>query len=107
MTNINNMMKQAQELQKKMSEAQKKVEELEAEGTSGGGLIKITIDGKNLVKSLNIDESLISKDEVEILEDLIVAAFNDGKEKIQRKIADEMSAVTGGLQLPPGFKMPF
>jgi|TARA_B110000444_G_C18785245_1_gene569622 hypothetical protein len=107
MTNINNMMKQAQELQKKMSEAQKKVEELEAEGTSGGGLIKITIDGKNLVKSVNIDESLISKDEVEILEDLIVAAFNDGKEKIQRKIADEMSAVTGGLQLPPGFKMPF
>ena len=107
MTNINNMMKQAQELQKKMSEAQKKVEELEAVGTSGGGLIKITIDGKNLVKSVNIDESLISKDEVEILEDLIVAAFNDGKEKIQRKIADEMSAVTGGLQLPPGFKMPF
>ena len=107
MTNINNMMKQAQDLQKKMSEAQKKVEELEAEGTSGGGLIKITIDGKNLVKSVNIDESLISKDEVEILEDLIVAAFNDGKEKIQRKIADEMSAVTGGLQLPPGFKMPF
>ena len=107
MTNINNMMKQAQELQKKMSEAQKKVEELEAEGTSGGGLIKVTIDGKNLVKSVSIDESLISKDEVEILEDLIVAAFNDGKEKIQRKIADEMSAVTGGLQLPPGFKMPF
>lgn len=107
MTNINNMMKQAQELQKKMSEAQKKVEELEAEGTSGGGLIKITLDGKNLVKSVSIDESLISKDEVEILEDLIVAAFNDGKEKIQRKIADEMSSVTGGLQLPPGFKMPF
>ena len=107
MTNINNMMKQAQELQKKMSEAQKKVEELEAEGTSGGGLIKITLDGKNLVKSVSIDESLISKDEVEILEDLIVAAFNDGKEKIQRKIADEMSSVTGGLFLPPGFKMPF
>ena len=107
MTNINNMMKQAQELQKKMSEAQKKAEELEAEGTSGGGLIKITLDGKNLVKSVSIDESLISKDEVEILEDLIVAAFNDGKEKIQRKIADEMSSVTGGLQLPPGFKMPF
>lgn len=107
MTNFNNMMKQAQELQKKMSEAQKKVEELEAEGTSGGGLIKVTIDGKNLVKSVKIDESLISKDEIEILEDLIVAAFNDGKEKIQKKIADEMSSVTGGLQLPPGFKLPF
>tara|TARA_B110001454_G_scaffold195789_1_gene198270 strand:+ start:1568 stop:1891 length:324 start_codon:yes stop_codon:yes gene_type:complete len=107
MTNFNNMMKQAQELQKKMSEAQKKVEELEAEGTSGGGLIKIIVDGKNLVKSVKIDESLVSKDEIEILEDLVVAAFNDGKEKIQKKIADEMSSVTGGLQLPPGFKLPF
>ena len=83
--NFNNMMKQAQELQKKMSEAQKKVESLEAEGTSGGGLIKIIIDGKNNVRSVKIDESLISKDDIEILEDLILAAFNDGKEKIQKK----------------------
>jgi len=105
--NFNNMMKQAQELQKKMAEAQKKVESLEAEGTSGGGLIKIIIDGKNNVRSVKIDESLISKEDIEILEDLILAAFNDGKEKIQKKISDEMSSVTGGLQLPPGFKMPF
>ena len=53
------------------------------------------------------DETLISKDDIEILEDLILAAFNDGKEKIQKKISDEMSSITGGLQLPPGFKMPF
>ncbi|MDA7688480.1 YbaB/EbfC family nucleoid-associated protein [Pelagibacteraceae bacterium] len=105
--NFNNMMKQAQDLQKKMAEAQKKVESLEAEGTSGGGLIKIIIDGKNNVKSVKIDDSLISKEDVEILEDLILAAFNDGKEKIQKKISDEMSSITGGLQLPPGFKMPF
>ena len=105
--NFNNMMKQAQDLQKKMTEAQKKVESLEAEGTSGGGLIKIIIDGKNNVKSVKIDDSLISKEDVEILEDLILAAFNDGKEKIQKKISDEMSSITGGLQLPPGFKMPF
>ena len=105
--NFNNMMKQAQDLQKKMAEAQKKVESLEAEGTSGGGLIKIIIDGKNNVKSVKIDDSLISKEDVEILEDLILAAFNDGKEKIQKKISDEMSLITGGLQLPPGFKMPF
>ena len=104
--NFNNM-KQAQELQKKMAEAQKKVESLEAEGTSGGGLIKIIIDGKNNVRSVKIDESLISKEDIEILEDLILAAFNDGKEKIQKKISDEMSSITGGLQLPPGFKMPF
>ena len=105
--NFNNMMKQAQDLQKKMAEAQKKVESLEAEGTSGGGLIKIIIDGKNNVKSVKIDDSLISKEDVEILEDLILAAFNDGKEKIQKKISDEMSSITGGLQLPPGFKIPF
>ena len=105
--NFNNMMKQAQDLQKKMAEAQKKVESLEAEGTSGGGLIKTIIDGKNNVKSVKIDESLISKDDIEILEDLILAAFNDGKEKIQKRITDEMSSITGGLQLPPGFKMPF
>ena len=107
MNNFNNMMKQAQELQNKMSEAQKKVEQLEAEGSSGGGLIKIIIDGKNLVKSLHIDDSLINSEEKEILEDLIVAAFNDAKEKIQKRISDEMSSITGGIKLPPGIKLPF
>ena len=107
MNNFNNMMKQAQELQNKMSEAQKKVEQLEAEGNSGGGLIKIIIDGKNLVKSVHIDDSLINSEEKEILEDLIVAAFNDAKEKIQKKISDEMSSITGGIKLPPGIKLPF
>lgn len=107
MNNFNNMMKQAQELQNKMSEAQKKVEQLEAEGSSGGGLIKIIIDGKNLVKSVHIDDSLINSEDKEILEDLIVAAFNDAKEKIQKKISDEMSSITGGIKLPPGIKLPF
>ena len=107
MNNFNNMMKQAQELQNKMSEAQKKVEQLEAEGSSGGGLIKVIIDGKNLVKSVSIDNSLINSDEKEILEDLIVAAFNDAKEKIQKKISDEMSSITGGIKLPRGIKLPF
>ena len=107
MNNFNNMMKQAQELQNKMSEAQKKVEQLEAEGSSGGGLIKIIIDGKNVVKSVHIDDSLINSEEKEILEDLIVAAFNDAKEKIQKKISDEMSSITGGIKLPPGIKLPF
>ena len=107
MNNFDNMMKQAQELQSKMTEAQKKVEQLEAEGSSGGGLIKIIIDGKNLVRSVHIDNSLIKSDEKEILEDLIVAAFNDAKEKIQKKISDEMSSITGGIKLPPGIKLPF
>ena len=107
MTDFNNMLKQAQELQKKMADAQKKVEELEAEGTSGGGLIKVKINGKNITTSINIDDSLISKDEKEILEDLIVAALNDARENVQKKISEEMSSLTGGLKLPPGMKLPF
>ena len=101
MNNFNNMIKQAQDLQKKMAEAQEKVETLEAEGISGGGIVKITINGKNNVTSVNIDETAIDKNEKEILEDLIVAAFNDARDKIQRKIADEMSSLTGGIKLPP------
>ena len=85
MNNFNNMIKQAQDLQKKMAEAQEKVETLEAEGISGGGIVKITINGKNNVTSVNIDETAIDKNEKEILEDLIVAAFNDARDKIQRK----------------------
>ena len=107
MTDFNNMLKQAQELQKKMADAQKKVEELEAEGTSGGGLVKVKINGKNVTTSLSIDESLILKDEKEILEDLIVAALNDARENVQKKISEEMSSLTGGLKLPPGMKLPF
>ena len=107
MNNFNNMIKQAQDLQKKMAEAQEKVESLEAEGISGGGIVKITINGKNNVTSVNIDETAIDKNEKEILEDLIVAAFNDARDKIQRKIADEMSSLTGGIKLPPGMKLPF
>ena len=107
MNNFNNMIKQAQDLQKKMAEAQEKVETLEAEGISGGGIVKITINGKNNVTSVNIDETVIDKNEKEILEDLIVAAFNDARDKIQRKIADEMSSLTGGIKLPPGMKLPF
>ena len=107
MNNFNNMIKQAQELQQKMADAQQKVETLEAEGVAGGGIVKVTINGKNNVTSIKIDDSVIDKNEKEILEDLIMAAFNDAKEKIQKKIADEMSSVTGGLKLPPGMKMPF
>ena len=107
MTDFNNMLKQAQELQKKMADAQKKVEELEAEGTSGGGLVKVKINGKNVTTSVSIDESLISKDEREILEDLIVAALNDARENVQKKISEEMSSLTSGLKLPPGMKLPF
>ncbi|MGY9025562.1 MAG: YbaB/EbfC family nucleoid-associated protein [Candidatus Pelagibacterales bacterium] len=106
MTDFNNMLKQAQELQAKMVEAQKKVEDLEAEGSAGGGLVKVTVDGKNMVKNVFIDPSLLVVDEVDILEDLVLAAHNDAKDKVQKQTADAMSSITGGLKMPPGFKMP-
>ena len=105
MNNFNNMIKQAQDLQKKMAEAQEKVETLEAEGISGGGIVKITINGKNNVTSVNIDETAIDKNEKEILEDLIVAAHNNAKEKLKSKTTEEISKVTGGFGIP-GFKWP-
>ena len=106
MTDFNNMLKQAQEMQTKMMDAQKKIEEIEAEGSAGGGLVKVSVNGKNHVTSVTIDPSLLVADEVDILEDLILAAHNDAKDKVQQKSADEMSSITGGLKLPPGFKMP-
>ncbi|MBL6861395.1 YbaB/EbfC family nucleoid-associated protein [Pelagibacterales bacterium] len=106
MTDFNNMLKQAQEMQTKMMDAQKKIEEIEAEGSAGGGLVKVSVNGKNHVTNVTIDPSLLVADEVDILEDLILAAHNDAKDKVQQKSADEMSSITGGLKLPPGFKMP-
>ena len=106
MTDFNNMLKQAQEMQTKMMDAQKKIEEIEAEGTAGGGLVKVSVNGKNHVTNVTIDPTLLVADEVDILEDLILAAHNDAKDKVQQKSADEMSSITGGLKLPPGFKMP-
>ena len=106
MTDFNNMLKQAQEMQTKMMDAQKKIEEIEAEGSAGGGLVKVSVNGKNHVTNITIDPSLLVADEVDILEDLILAAHNDAKDKVQQKSADEMSSITGGLKLPPGFKMP-
>ena len=100
------MLKQAQEMQTKMMDAQKKIEEIEAEGLAGGGLVKVSVNGKNHVTNVTIDPSLLVADEVDILEDLILAAHNDAKDKVQQKSADEMSSITGGLKLPPGFKMP-
>jgi len=106
MTDFNNMLKQAQEMQTKMMDAQKKIEEIEAEGSAGGGLVIVSVNGKNHVTNVTIDPSLLVADEVDILEDLILAAHNDAKDKVQQKSADEMSSITGGLKLPPGFKMP-
>ncbi len=107
MVNFGNMMKQAQQLQKKMAEAQDKLNEIEVEGTSGGGLVKVIANAKGVFKRISIDESLIKKDEKEILEDLITAAINDAKQKGENVAQEEMKSLTGGLPLPPGMKLPF
>ena len=107
MVNIGNMMKQAQQLQKKMSEAQEKLNEIEVDGTSGGGLVRVTSTAKGTFKKISIDQSLIKDEEKEILEDLIIAAINDAKQKGEIAAQEEMKSLTGGLSLPPGMKLPF
>ena len=107
MMNIGNMMKQAQQLQKKMAEVQEKLNSIEVEGTSGGGMVKIIMNCKNEVKKIDIDPSIIKNDEKEVMEDLIVAALNDAKTKAEEKSKEEMAKLTGDLGLPPGMKMPF
>ncbi len=107
MVNFSNMMKQAQQLQKKMAEAQNKLNEIEVEGTSGGGLVKVTATAKGDFKRIFIDNSLLKSEEKEILEDLIIAAINDAKQKGETTAQEEMKSLTGGLPLPPGMKLPF
>ena len=107
MVNFGNMMQQAQQLQKKMSEAQKKLNELEVEGTSGGGMVKVIATAKGDFKRISIDESLLKIEEKEILEDLIIASINDAKKKGEKVAQEEMKSLTGGLPLPPGMKLPF
>ncbi len=105
--NIQQLMKQAQQVQKKMTEAQEKLAAAEYEGTSGGGLIKVTVNGKGELKSLKIDPSLIDPQDPEVLEDLIVAAFNNAKKNADEAASGAMSDAMGGMGLPPGLKMPF
>lgn len=107
MKNLGNMLKQAQQMQSKMAEMQAKMSEMEVDGQSGGGMVKITLNGKGELRKLKVDPAIVDRDEVEVLEDLIVAAFNDAKAKVEAVMAEEMAKVTGGLQLPPGMKLPF
>lgn len=105
--NMGDLMKKAQEMQKKMAEAQEKLGEIQVEGQAGGGMVKATMNGKSELQGLKIDKSLVDPEEVEVLEDLILAAVNDGKAKAEEKAAEEMSKVTGGMGLPGGAKLPF
>ena len=107
MVNFGNMMKQAQQLQKKMSDTQEKLNSIEVEGSSGGGLVKVISTAKGEIKRISIDDSLIKPEEKEIAEDLIVAAINDAKQKGEAAAQEEMKKITGGISLPPGMKLPF
>jgi len=107
MGDLMGMMKQARELQEKMEALQAEVAALEVEGSSGGGLVAVTMTGKSEMKRIRIDPSLLKPEEAEILEDLIVAASNDARAKAEAKLADRMRELTGGLSLPPGMKLPF
>jgi len=107
MKNLGQMMKQAQEMQARMGELQTRLAEVEMTGSSGGGLVQVTLNGKGEMRKVKIDKSLMIADEVEVLEDLVLAATNDAKGRVEAFVAAEMSKLTGGLQLPPGMKLPF
>ena len=107
MKNLGNMLKQAQELQGRMADMQAKLNEIEIAGSAGGGMVSVTLNGKGEMRQIKIDRGLADPDEIEILEDLVVAAFNDAKAKVEAHVQDEMSKLTGGLNLPAGLKLPF
>ena len=104
---IMGMMKKAQAMQAKLAETQEELTQLEVEGQSGGGMVKVVMTGKGEMKSIALDPSLLVPDDREMLEDLILAAFGDAKGKADRAAAEKMQSVTSGLPLPPGFKLPF
>ena len=107
MKNLGQMMKQAQEMQAKMAEMQARLDQVEVSGAAGGGLVQVTLTGKGDMRKVSIDKSLLDPNEVEVLEDLIRAAFSDAKTRVESHVAEEMSKLTGGLKLPPGMKLPF
>ncbi|MEM7446225.1 MAG: YbaB/EbfC family nucleoid-associated protein [Pseudomonadota bacterium] len=107
MKNLTQMMKQAQEMQSKMAELQDNLADLEIEGQSGAGMVQAVLDGKGALKRIKIDPALVDPNEIEVLEDLVVAAFNDGKAKVEAAVQEETQKLMGGLKLPPGVKLPF
>jgi len=104
MKNFGDLMKQAQVLQQRFQEAQGKVELVEAEGQSGGGMVKVTLNGKGMATAVHLDPSIVDPKDTGMLEDLLRAAINDARTKVDARVADEMSKATGGLPLPPGMK---
>src|SRR4051812_572255 len=107
MKNLGNMMKQAQQMQTRMQEMQNKLAEVEVTGQAGAGMVQLTLNGKGEMRRLKLDKSVVDPEDTEVLEDLVVAAFNDAKAKVEQHVADETQKLMGGLNLPPGLKLPF
>ena len=106
MNNFSEMLSKAKEMQTKMKEAQDQIKKIEVHGMSGGNLVKVTLTGDYEIKSIEITDAA-KKESQEIINDLIIAAFNNAKENLKKKSAEELSKVTGGLNLPMDFKLPF
>ncbi len=107
MKNLGNMLKQAQQMQARMQEMQARLEAMEVQGQAGGGMVKVTLTGKGDLRRVSLDPSLVSPDDREMLEDLIVAAHADAKQKVEAAMAEEMQKATAGMSLPAGIKLPF
>ncbi|TMJ19436.1 MAG: YbaB/EbfC family nucleoid-associated protein [Alphaproteobacteria bacterium] len=107
MQNLDELMKMAQEAQTKLMQAQEDLDKVEVEGASGGGLVRVRASAKGRIIAVTIDESLLQPSEKQMVEDLVAAAINDARAKADVAATEAMRGATGGLQLPPGFKMPF
>jgi DNA-binding YbaB/EbfC family protein len=107
MKNLSQMLKQAQEMQSRMAEMQARLDNHEVSGASGGGMVTVTLNGKGNMRRVKLDPGLVDPAEIEVLEDLIVAAHQDAKSKVEAYVAEETARLTGGLKLPPGMKLPF
>lgn len=107
MKDIMGMMGKIKDMQAKMERMQEELAELECEGVAGGGMVSVRLTGKGLMKGLSIDPSMFKEDDVEILEDLVVAAHNDAKAKVEAMMAERTKELTAGLPIPPGMKLPF
>lgn len=107
MKNLGEMMKQAQKLQERMAAMQTQLQGLEIDGVAGGGMVRVTLNGRSEVKGVKIDPELFTGDDVGIVEDLIVAAFGDARAKVEEATQERMRELTGGLPLPPGMTLPF
>jgi DNA-binding YbaB/EbfC family protein len=107
MKNIMGLMKQAEQMQQKMAEMQAKLDAAEIEGVAGAGLVRLTLSGKGALKRIKVDPKLADPAETEMLEDLLLAAHADAKSKLDALAESEMKNATGGINLPPGLKLPF